>query len=91
MTMQEAGKWHMTGGERGGEGRKGEKMRKGSERMKGCNGFMQSRKRMSGVFWPSSGCIFWGENKCKRTEWEVAEEEPIYLNPVWVSSRPWTS
>lgn len=34
---------------------------------------------------------FLGENKCERTEWEVAEEEPIYLNPVWVSSRPWTS
>lgn len=57
---------------------------------KGCNGFMQSYKRMSGVFWLSSGYIF-GKNKCNRTEWEVKEEEPIYLNPVWVSSRPWTS
>lgn len=45
---------------------------------------------MSGVFWLSGRYIF-GENKCKRTEWEAEEEEPIYLNPVWVSSRPWTS
>lgn len=35
---------------------------------------------------------FWGENKCKEQSGEVEEEEePRYLNPVWVSSRPWTS
>lgn len=65
-------------------------MRKGSERKKGksCNGFMQSYKHMSGVFGLSRGHFF-GENKHKSGKWE--EEELIYLNPVWVSSRPWTS
>lgn len=68
-----------------------EKERERGEKRKGVNGFMQSYKHMSGVFWSSSGYIL-GENKCKEQSGEVEEEEELrYLNPVWVSSRPWTS
>ena len=42
------------------------------------------------VFSGGRAVTFLGEKQVQK-RWEAAEEEPIYLNPVWVSSRPWTS
>lgn len=52
----------MTGGEGAEEGREGknEEGEREKER-RGCNGFMQSYKHMSGVFWLSSRYILGGK------------------------------